>query len=72
MKPEWKTTSTREGGISTTALKLSQPSTIEKIAALAYQFWQERGCPEGTSEEDWFRAEREIEGAEGKIATTSV
>jgi len=33
---------------------------VRKIAVLAYQFWQERGCPLGTPEEDWFRAEREI------------
>jgi hypothetical protein len=34
---------------------------VRRIAVLAYQFWQERGCPHGTSEEDWFRAEREID-----------
>jgi hypothetical protein len=27
------------------------------IAKLAYQFWEERGCPEGPSEEDWYKAE---------------
>lgn len=26
------------------------------IAALAYELWQARGCPEGSAEEDWFRA----------------
>jgi hypothetical protein len=30
------------------------------IAPLAYRYWQERGCPEGCSEEDWFRAERDL------------
>jgi hypothetical protein len=35
---------------------------VRKIAVLAYQFWLERGCPHGTPEEDWFRAEREIGG----------
>jgi hypothetical protein len=29
----------------------------EEICALAYSLWQARGCPEGTPEEDWFRAE---------------
>jgi hypothetical protein len=29
----------------------------EDIASLAYGLWQERGCPEGSSEEDWLRAE---------------
>jgi hypothetical protein len=26
------------------------------IAALAHQLWVERGCPEGSPEEDWFQA----------------
>ena len=32
----------------------------EDVALLAYTLWQERGCPEGSSEEDWFRAEQEL------------
>jgi hypothetical protein len=32
----------------------------EKIARLAYQYWQERGRPDGSPEEDWLRAEREL------------
>ncbi|HTS65350.1 MAG TPA: DUF2934 domain-containing protein [Candidatus Acidoferrales bacterium] len=32
----------------------------DSVAALAYRLWQERGCPEGSPEEDWFRAEREL------------
>jgi hypothetical protein len=28
------------------------------IATLAYQLWQERGCPIGAGQEDWFRAEQ--------------
>jgi hypothetical protein len=32
----------------------------EQIAALAHALWQERGCPEGSPEEDWFRAEEEL------------
>lgn len=30
------------------------------IETLAYQFWEERGRPLGSAEEDWFRAEREL------------
>jgi Protein of unknown function (DUF2934) len=29
------------------------------IQRLAYEFWQKRGCPFGTPEVDWFRAEHE-------------
>ena len=32
----------------------------EDIAALAYAQWQEKGCPEGTHEENWLRAEQEL------------
>ena len=30
------------------------------IAALAYHLWMERGCPIGSPEDDWFRAEAEL------------
>jgi len=32
----------------------------DQIAALAYELWQSRGCPEGSPEEDWFHAEDEL------------
>ena len=35
-------------------------SSPDEIAALAYSYWQARGCPFGTSEEDWFMAERAL------------
>ena len=31
-----------------------------EIEKLAYRFWQERGRPFGSPEEDWFTAEREF------------
>jgi hypothetical protein len=62
METQWKTTTRKNGGVTTTALEISQPVNRQKIAALAYEFRQVRGCPEGTAEEDWFRAEKEIEG----------
>jgi len=34
--------------------------TTDEIAARAYECWHERGCPHGSSEEDWHRAEREL------------
>jgi hypothetical protein len=37
----------------------------ERIAQLAYSYWQARGCPQGSPEEDWLRAEGEL----GKPAT---
>ena len=35
----------------------TQALSANDIATLAYRLWQERGCPIGSPEEDWFRAE---------------
>jgi hypothetical protein len=32
----------------------------EEIARLAYSYWQARGCPIGSPEEDWYRAENDL------------
>jgi hypothetical protein len=32
----------------------------EEIAQLAYSHWEARGCPIGSPEEDWYRAEDEL------------
>jgi hypothetical protein len=34
--------------------------SFEQIAELAYSFWVERGYQNGSPEEDWLRAEREL------------
>jgi hypothetical protein len=41
---------------------LSSVSVQEKIELLAYSFWEQRGRPGGSPDEDWFRAEMEILG----------
>jgi hypothetical protein len=28
----------------------------EDMAALAYELWQARGCPDGSPDEDWYQA----------------
>jgi hypothetical protein len=30
------------------------------VATRAFELWRERGCPEGSPEIDWLRAEREL------------
>jgi len=40
-------------------------SIQEKVALLAYRYWEERGRRGGSPEEDWYRAEREILGQLG-------
>ena len=37
---------------------LSSPE--DEVRLLAYQYWEERGCPNDSAEEDWIRAEQEI------------
>jgi hypothetical protein len=32
----------------------------DDIAALAHELWQARGCPEGSPDEDWLRAVKEL------------
>jgi hypothetical protein len=32
------------------------------VEAVAYQFWLARGCPVGSPEVDWFRAEENLSG----------
>jgi len=34
------------------------------IAELAYRLWEERGCPQGSPEEDWYQAELLIDREE--------
>ena len=51
---------------TTAVLEKPQPPTSSadygSVAALAYQFWMDRGCPIGTPEVDWFHAEEELNG----------
>jgi Protein of unknown function (DUF2934) len=39
---------------------LANTPTPEQIAALAYQLWQQRGCPDGSPDVDWLKAEAEL------------
>jgi hypothetical protein len=38
-----------------------QQAREEDIPGLAYKLWQARGCPEGSSQQDWFRAVEELQ-----------
>jgi hypothetical protein len=40
----------------TTPIHGFAPFGHDDIAALAHEYWRARGCPEGSPEEDWFRA----------------
>ena len=42
--------------------------THEDIAARAYSLWEARGCPEGSADEDWFRAAKELRSMAAPVA----
>lgn len=39
------------------------PSLAEQISRRAYELYEQRGREDGYAEEDWVRAEKEIEGS---------
>ncbi|HEY3940366.1 MAG TPA: DUF2934 domain-containing protein [Bryobacteraceae bacterium] len=41
-------------------IRESRLGSSDEIAARAYQYWCERGCPEGSPEVDWQLAEEEL------------
>ena len=41
---------------SITTVVMTDPNQSE-IATMAYRLWQESGCPVGSDQDDWFRAE---------------
>ena len=47
----------------------NDPAYIRRVSDLAYKYWEGRGCPIGSSGEDWFRAEREIAHEGGVYGT---
>ena len=47
---------------SNTALP-KEPQENE-IAVAAYYLWENRGCPIGSDQDDWFRAEEELKNAQ--------
>jgi len=42
------------------AIETHQQIDARAIEERAYQSWLERGCPMGSPQEDWYRAEREL------------
>ena len=45
---------------SVRAAILDTVDTNQIITALSYEYWQRRGCPIGSPELDWFKAEEEV------------
>jgi hypothetical protein len=71
-----KQVSRKTAPIDSTIEESSQPLQEDRqsgqpggtIAMRAYQLWLERGCPEGSPDEDWFRAEQELTNRKKSVA----
>lgn len=50
----------------------SELSKREEIARLAYSYWEAAGYPSGSAEEDWLRAERELERVHADSETQGI
>ncbi len=49
----------------------SHTLSYDEIAAHAYRCWHERGCPEGSPEHDWQRAEQELRERRAQKVSTA-
>jgi DUF2934 family protein len=54
---EWISESAAQRRLET---RLVPAPSHQQIAERAYGYWLARGCPIGSPEADWFRAEREL------------
>jgi hypothetical protein len=50
---------------------LLREDTESTVAKLAYQLWLQRGSPEGSPEEDWYRAETLLETGRAVAASSA-
>jgi Protein of unknown function (DUF2934) len=54
-------TNTKKPTVTVRALQSQvQEASMQDIAKLAYALWQQRGCPTGSAEFDWFAAEEKL------------
>jgi hypothetical protein len=44
----------------TTTKNPPPPPSYQEIAMLAQRYWDDRGRPEGSPEQDWLRAEKDL------------
>jgi len=57
---------------SVTRPVVAQEPDTSSIAVLAYQLWQARGCPEGSPEVDWLRAEEKLSNRSAQPESPSI
>lgn len=39
----------------------SEPTFSHRVSQLAFDYWTQRGCPFGTPDADWYRAEQDLQ-----------
>ena len=52
-----------------TSADIDDNSDRDQVALLAYSYWEARGCPDGSPEEDWLRAEQNLRPLANRAAT---
>ena len=55
-------------GTASTSHPYAPETSMHDIAKLAYVLWQQRGCPYGTPEFDWFEAERKLRESSEQVS----
>jgi hypothetical protein len=61
-----------EAAIKTAPSAWQETVNSAEIAALAHHLWQARGCPVGSPEIDWFRAEQQLIRQTGDAQSSQV
>ena len=56
------------GSASGSHSQMPETSMQENLEKLAYGLWQQRGCPYGTPEFDWFEAERKLRESSEQVS----
>jgi hypothetical protein len=54
------TVTASEPVVEAPAIRAEEATSYESIARLAYAIWEARGCKDGSPEQDWFEAERQL------------
>jgi Protein of unknown function (DUF2934) len=61
MSDNWKTVLSQYAEVTTNNLETARKvENSQEVTVLAHELWKARGCPPGTPDEDWFKAERQI------------
>jgi hypothetical protein len=70
LRPRESVRAARKGGVDQNRTATVETSAnTNQIAPVAYEYWQRRGCPIGSPELDWLKAEEDLKKRTGPIET---